>query len=66
MHHSGYDLPPYRVHNQPRAHDAHHRFFDGNYGTIGLMDWLHGTFRDAEKDEESMERAFRKMKEPEK
>ncbi|KAE8420023.1 fatty acid hydroxylase superfamily-domain-containing protein [Aspergillus pseudocaelatus] len=25
------------------AHDAHHELFDVEYGTLGLMDWLHGT-----------------------
>ncbi|OGM49783.1 sterol desaturase [Aspergillus bombycis] len=25
------------------THDAHHELFDVNYGTLGLMDWLHGT-----------------------
>ncbi|KAL2827499.1 hypothetical protein BJY01DRAFT_261876 [Aspergillus pseudoustus] len=38
--HSGYDflkLPPAEM------HDLHHEKFRVNYGTIGLMDWIHGT-----------------------
>jgi methylsterol monooxygenase len=38
--HSGYDflkLPPAEL------HDLHHEKFRVNYGTIGLMDWVHGT-----------------------
>ncbi|CAG8218623.1 unnamed protein product [Penicillium salamii] len=38
--HSGYDflkLPPAEL------HDLHHEKFRVNYGTIGLMDWIHGT-----------------------
>lgn len=38
--HSGYDflkLPPAKL------HDLHHEKFRVNYGTIGLMDWIHGT-----------------------
>ncbi|PLB54518.1 sterol desaturase [Aspergillus steynii IBT 23096] len=38
--HSGYDflkLPPAEI------HDLHHEKFRVNYGTIGLMDWIHGT-----------------------
>ncbi|KAL2817921.1 hypothetical protein BDW59DRAFT_165741 [Aspergillus cavernicola] len=40
--HSGYDflkLPPAELHG------LHHEKFRVNYGTIGLMDWLHGTDR---------------------
>lgn len=25
------------------THDAHHEMFNVNYGTLGLMDWVHGT-----------------------
>lgn len=38
--HSGYDfvkLPPARL------HDEHHEKFRMNYGTVAIMDWLHGT-----------------------
>ncbi|KAJ5383225.1 sterol desaturase [Penicillium concentricum] len=38
--HSGYDflkLPPAEL------HDLHHEKFRVNYGTIGLMDWIHGS-----------------------
>lgn len=27
-------------------HDAHHEFFECNYGFLGLMDWVFDTFRD--------------------
>lgn len=39
--HSGYDF----FHNMARMHDLHHEKFNLNYGTIGLLDWLHGTDR---------------------
>lgn len=38
--HSGYDflkLPPAEL------HDLHHAKYRVNYGTVGLMDWIHGT-----------------------
>ena len=38
--HSGYDflkLPPAEI------HDLHHEKFRVNYGTLGIMDWIHGT-----------------------
>ncbi|KAL3478869.1 hypothetical protein BJX99DRAFT_256076 [Aspergillus californicus] len=38
--HSGYDflkMPPAEL------HDLHHEKFRVNYGTLGLMDWIHGT-----------------------
>ncbi|CZR68095.1 probable C-4 sterol methyl oxidase [Phialocephala subalpina] len=38
--HSGYDfvkLPPAQI------HDLHHEKFRVNYGTLGIMDWIHGT-----------------------
>lgn len=38
--HSGFDFA------QPafaRMHDSHHEKFNVNYGTINLMDWMHGT-----------------------
>jgi methylsterol monooxygenase len=42
MHHSGYwwtdDLG---------MHDLHHEVFNVNYGPLGLLDYMHGTFRDA-------------------
>ncbi|KAK7063133.1 Fatty acid hydroxylase domain-containing protein 2 [Halocaridina rubra] len=45
--HSGYHLP---FLFSPEAHDYHHLKFDQNYGTLGLLDFLHGTnakFRNA-------------------
>ena len=38
--HSGYDfvkLPPAQI------HDLHHEKLRVNYGTLGIMDWIHGT-----------------------
>jgi sterol desaturase/sphingolipid hydroxylase (fatty acid hydroxylase superfamily) len=38
--HSGYHFP---LIPSPEFHDYHHSKFTGNYGVIGLFDWLHGT-----------------------
>lgn len=38
--HSGYHLP---FAQSPEAHDYHHYQFNQFYGTLGLMDRLHGT-----------------------
>ncbi|XP_035684778.1 fatty acid hydroxylase domain-containing protein 2-like [Branchiostoma floridae] len=38
--HSGYHMPFAR---SPEFHDFHHAKFNYNYGTMGLLDWLHGT-----------------------
>ena len=40
--HSGYEWPA-----GSSAHDRHHKFFEGNYGHLGIFDWLHGTAVDA-------------------
>ena len=40
--HSGYEYPA-----GSSAHDRHHKFFEGNYGHLGIFDWLHGTAVDA-------------------
>lgn len=37
--HSGYDF----FHNKAKMHDLHHEQFNLNYGSIGLLDWVHGT-----------------------
>ncbi|KAL1848269.1 hypothetical protein Plec18167_006266 [Paecilomyces lecythidis] len=37
--HSGYDF----FYNLAKTHDVHHEKFNLNYGTIGLLDWFHGT-----------------------
>ncbi|KAL2802710.1 fatty acid hydroxylase superfamily-domain-containing protein [Aspergillus granulosus] len=39
--HSGYDF----LGGKARMHDAHHERFNLNYGSIGLLDWVHGTDR---------------------
>jgi fatty acid hydroxylase domain-containing protein 2 len=44
-HHSGYRLPGLVGVLAPDFHDYHHMTFTGNYGTLGLMDWLLGTDR---------------------
>ena len=36
--HSGYEL-----HAGASAHDLHHKYFTGNFGHLGILDWLHGT-----------------------
>ncbi|KAF8629629.1 hypothetical protein AX15_003363 [Amanita polypyramis BW_CC] len=40
--HSGFDF----FGGLGRAHDAHHEKFVVEFGTVGLLDWLHGTGRD--------------------
>ena len=40
--HSGYEVP-----SGTCVHDRHHKYFDGNYGHLGILDWLHGTAVDA-------------------
>ncbi|EAW11747.1 sterol desaturase family protein [Aspergillus clavatus NRRL 1] len=37
--HSGYDF----FKSKAKMHDLHHEKFNLNYGSIGLLDWLHGT-----------------------
>ncbi|CAK7245647.1 MAG: hypothetical protein STHCBS139747_007231 [Sporothrix thermara] len=37
--HSGYDF----FDGAAKMHDLHHEKFNLNYGSVGLMDWLHGT-----------------------
>jgi methylsterol monooxygenase len=37
--HSGYDF----FYNKAKMHDLHHEKFNLNYGSVGLLDWLHGT-----------------------
>lgn len=40
IHHSGYHLPLFP---SPQFHDYHHLTFNWNFGTLGILDWLHGT-----------------------
>jgi len=40
--HGGYDFPFYPT-GDAKVHDFHHSSFRDNYGTIGFLDWLHGT-----------------------
>ncbi|CAD7968812.1 unnamed protein product [Amoebophrya sp. A120] len=43
-HHSGFKWPWAKGwDHQPEFHDLHHAKFNGNYGNIGFLDWLHGT-----------------------
>lgn len=37
--HSGYDF----FHNQAKMHDLHHEKFNLNFGSMGWLDWMHGT-----------------------
>ncbi|EYE91312.1 sterol desaturase family protein [Aspergillus ruber CBS 135680] len=39
--HSGYDF----LGGQARMHDLHHEKFNLNYGSMGVLDWVHGTDR---------------------
>ena len=47
LHHSGYELPldgfPPYVKSMVHFHDYHHQFYDKCFGTIGLLDYIHGT-----------------------
>lgn len=38
--HCGYAIPYLTT---PLPHDYHHQVFNANYGTLGVLDWLHGT-----------------------
>jgi methylsterol monooxygenase len=38
--HSGYHFP---FMLSPQAHDFHHRRFNENYGSLGILDYIHGT-----------------------
>jgi len=42
-HHCGFNWPWGFWDHQPEFHDLHHAKFNGNYGNIGFLDWLHGT-----------------------
>lgn len=37
--HSGYDF----LNGSARMHDLHHEKFNVYFGTVGFLDWLHGT-----------------------
>ncbi|XP_063442704.1 fatty acid hydroxylase domain-containing protein 2-like [Mytilus trossulus] len=50
IHHSGYHLPCLP---SPEFHDFHHLKFIGNYGVIGLCDWIHSTDRMFRKSKQS-------------
>ena len=43
MHHCGFKLP-WLPGIQPQFHDLHHETFSNNYGLLGILDWLHGTY----------------------
>ncbi|KZS98241.1 sterol desaturase [Sistotremastrum niveocremeum HHB9708] len=47
--HSGFDFMGWA-----RMHDLHHELFRGNYGTVGLMDWIHGTGITSTKEKEKV------------
>ena len=45
---SGYRFPWVPFFNgAPKFHDDHHRLFKYNYGTVGIMDYIHGTLAPA-------------------
>ncbi len=43
--HSGYEFPSLPFGQLAKMHDAHHELFRGNYGTVGVLDRLYGTYR---------------------
>jgi len=49
--HSGYEFP-YSPYDTSKFHDLHHSKFIYNYGTIGILDWVHGTTYDEKKKQE--------------
>ena len=49
--HSGYDFAG----GVARMHDLHHERFVGNYGTIGVLDRVYGTYRRKEEESAKME-----------
>jgi methylsterol monooxygenase len=42
-HHCGYQFPWF-FGNQPKMHDLHHETYTSNFGLLGILDWLHGTY----------------------
>lgn len=48
--HSGYDF----FARSAQRHDLHHEKFVVNFGTIGLLDWIHGTSRGREAKEKTV------------
>ncbi|CAH1799955.1 unnamed protein product [Owenia fusiformis] len=50
IHHSGYHLP---LLPSNEFHDYHHLKFNWNFGTIGVLDWFHGTDEQFNKSVES-------------
>jgi sterol desaturase/sphingolipid hydroxylase (fatty acid hydroxylase superfamily) len=40
--HSGYAVIP-GLNRLIRFHDWHHEFFNGCFGSMGVIDWVHGT-----------------------
>jgi len=49
--HSGYSAWPWW---QAAAHDKHHELFRVNFGTNGLLDWVHGTYDKKGQEAEKM------------
>jgi len=43
VNHSGYRFLWRGIHSTSDFHDGHHRTFLKNYGTLGILDYLHGT-----------------------
>eukprot|EP01122_Echinamoeba_exundans_P004249 TRINITY_DN1425_c0_g1_i3.p1 TRINITY_DN1425_c0_g1~~TRINITY_DN1425_c0_g1_i3.p1 ORF type:complete len:185 (-),score=9.58 TRINITY_DN1425_c0_g1_i3:43-597(-) len=44
IHHSGYRFP-WNLDHQPNFHDYHHEAFNFNFGLLGWLDKLHGTYK---------------------
>jgi len=58
-HHSGFHFVWAGADHQPEFHDLHHEKFSGNYGNIGILDWLHGTLLKLKKPESAEARQVR-------
>jgi len=49
LHHSGYkNKITYKLRGQPQFHDAHHQYFNKNFGVLGILDRLNGTYFNSE------------------
>jgi sterol desaturase/sphingolipid hydroxylase (fatty acid hydroxylase superfamily) len=42
-HHCGYEFPWLFGSLNPKFHDNHHKYFNGNYSSSGTLDRFHGT-----------------------
>ncbi|ELU05380.1 hypothetical protein CAPTEDRAFT_97775, partial [Capitella teleta] len=61
VHHSGYHLP---FTPSPQFHDYHHMRFNWNFGTLGILDRIHGTDAQFRKEIHSKRHRFSTWPEP--